>query len=190
MNENIKLKLSPEGLREVRRALIRASLARWLARAAAERGDEFNARLYRAEYASEISYARLLVDRDFLRQLKERTRQTMELLAEYFPERFCKEVEKPAVVDHLEESKDEESEQVSVSAASSRLSVCSLQFGGYYKVTQRLHPKKWSPFQLYSWSRDGLFPCWPSLPGKRSLVGGQGEVRLSSVQEAGSLLAR
>jgi hypothetical protein len=88
----MKLKLTPEGLREVRRALIRASLARWLARAAAERGDEFSARFYRAENASEISYARLLVDRDFLRQLKERTRQTMQLLAEQFPERFSNEV--------------------------------------------------------------------------------------------------
>lgn len=184
MNENIKLKLSPEGLREVRRALIRASLARWLARAAAERGDEFNARLYWAENASEISYARLLVDRDFLRQLKERTRQTMELLAEYFPERFCKEVEKPAGVDHLEESKDEEPEQVSVPAASSRLPVRRLFYRSFSTQIQRLHPKVWCPLDIWAGlhALKRLPAGWPPLPGKRPLVGAQGEVRLSSVQ--------
>lgn len=87
----MKLKLSPKALREVRRLLYAASLDRFLARDAARRGDEVQARYYRAENASSLSYARLLVERDFLLQLKERTRQTMALLAESFPEHFKKE---------------------------------------------------------------------------------------------------
>ncbi len=113
----MKFKISPEVLRQVRRHLINASLARWMARAAADRGDVYLVRSYRLENSFELSRARLLVDREYFRQLEGRTRHTMEILSELFPERFKSEVRS---------ANESASESVSESAASSGLPVRSV----------------------------------------------------------------
>lgn len=117
----MKFKLSPEALRQVRRHLIAASWARWMARAAADRGDDLSARLYRLENSFELSEARLVADRDYSAQIKKATTETLQLLAELFPDRFNKPVE--ALQD------EPVSEQVSAEPASPRMSVRGVLVG-------------------------------------------------------------
>ena len=87
---------------------------------------------------------------------------------------------------------DSATEQVSVPAASAELPVFIVRGRTlFYTLVHKLHPRKWCPFDIdMAFARGELPSGWPPLPGKRSLVGGEGEVCLPSVQEAGSLLAR
>ncbi len=99
--------------------------------------------------------------------------------------RIC-QIDSQVVVDHQEESKDEEPDQVPVPAASSRLPVRSLCIAGFFARMHALHPRIWCPINVCRDLRAfGKLPAgWPPLPGKRPLVCGEGEVRLSSVQAA------
>lgn len=60
----MRIKLSPQALREVRRQLLSASLSRWLAIAATKNGDAPRARYYRLENSFAIAQARIIADRD------------------------------------------------------------------------------------------------------------------------------
>lgn len=171
MNERIKL--SPEVVREVRRNVLRANLAVHLARVSTELGDNFRAKQYRAESYQFLWFARHAVERDLLSQSKQRTAQ---LLAEFL-DRFDKSV---GALD------EKQPEKVSISASSSRLPVRSLCIAGFFVRTHALHPRIWCPINVCRNLRAfGKLPAgWPPLPGKRPLVCGEGEVRLSSVQAA------
>lgn len=81
---------------------------------------------------------------------------------------------------------DSETEQLSISAAPSRLSVHSLFYRSFFTHVQRLHPKLWCPFGIWVGlhALKRLPAGWPPLPRKRSLVCCEGEVHLSSVQAA------
>jgi len=82
----MKFKLSPEALREVRRAIYSARLALHLANFWCERGDMYSARRYRFEARDYMYEARRAVDRDEFAQVKQKTAETLRLLSELFPE--------------------------------------------------------------------------------------------------------
>lgn len=81
---------------------------------------------------------------------------------------------------------DSETEQLPVSAAPTRLPVRSLCIAGFFVRMHALHPRIWCPINVCRDLRAfGKLPAgWPPLLGKRPLVCGEGEVRLSSVQAA------
>ena len=97
--------------------------------------------------------------------------------------RIC-QIDSQVVVDHKEESKDEEPEQVSSPAASVKLPVCRVSNGSFYMLCKKLHPREWCPYGVYmDYYAFGKVPSgWSPLPGRRSVVGGQGQVRVSSGQ--------
>ena len=84
--------------------------------------------------------------------------------------------------DLLDGADNEEPEQVSVPAASPKLPVRRLYYTDFFTFALQLHPKQWCPFVVWRGLRTftKLPTGWPPLPGKRSLVRGEGEVRLSS----------
>lgn len=89
---------------------------------------------------------------------------------------------KDSAADLLDGVDNEEPEQVSVPAASPRLSVRRLFYRSFSTQVQRLHPKIWCPLDIWAGlhALKRLPAGWPPLSGKRPLVGGEGEVRLPS----------
>ena len=78
---------------------------------------------------------------------------------------------------------DSATEQVSVPAASSELPVFVVCGRTFFSLVYKLHPRKWCPFDIdMAFARGELPSGWPPLLGKRSLVCGEGQVRLPSVQ--------
>ncbi|MNZ18640.1 hypothetical protein D3C78_356550 [compost metagenome] len=98
-------------------------------------------------------------------------------------ERICRVVTDSAA-DLLVGVDNEEPEQVSAPAASFGLSVRRLRYTNFYTHIEHLNPKTWCPYGVWLgiWSLKTMPAGWPSLPGRRSLVGGQGQVCMSSGQ--------
>jgi hypothetical protein len=99
--------------------------------------------------------------------------------------RILKRDESPVVSSSVEVVQDDSpAEKISTSAASFRLSLCGLYYRSFYTHVEQLNPRTWCPYKVWL----GLYALrsvpagWPPLSGKRSLVGGQGQVRVSSGQ--------
>lgn len=121
-----KVKLSAETKRAVYRLLCDASLARHLARNAADHVLAERESFYRSENSRFLFRARLLVDRDMRAQLGVRTAETLDLLRRTFPQ-------------HSQSVKEARNAptQVSATAAFQRLRVlCVLGQNGLRNVAQ------------------------------------------------------
>lgn len=81
----MKIKLSSEAKRAVFRLLVKASLARHMARFFTEQGDMFSARRESFEVRNCLYEARRIVNREEFEELKKRTTETLALLPKILP---------------------------------------------------------------------------------------------------------